>query len=205
MADEQNFYELLNIPRDVACDRIPKVRAALSRIYHPDSDVVHDEERLKQINNACDILEDPERRKGYDEELEREERATASGGGTPSQTYTRTTGTESTTGGPPPPPRKPSASQEVSDYIPRPPGSPTATTPRPSEASKNPRNVNLAPLLLPLLGLVLSIAVLAALASSPHINNPSFGQAIIGFGCVVVFWASVVKTLKAVANLFRSS
>lgn len=58
-------------------------------------------------------------------------------------------------------------------------------------------------LLLPLLGLVASIGILAIVASTPHINNPSFGQALIGFACVVGFWVSVAKTLKAIVALFR--
>jgi hypothetical protein len=112
MTDKENYYELLNIPRDVACDRIPKVRAAWSRIYHPDSNVAPDEERLKRINNACDILEDPERRKEYDETLEREKQKSERGdqttpfGGRPRHhAGTRRTGAAQATGAPPPPPQ----------------------------------------------------------------------------------------------------
>jgi curved DNA-binding protein CbpA len=203
MAAEQNHYELLGIPRNVACDRIPKVRAAWSRLYHPDSDVAPDEELLKRINDACDTLENPERRKKYDEALERDERKNSN----PMQGQTGRSGSGTTSaaqGAPPPPPRgTPSSSQQVSEYVPRPPGSPIATPPRPREVPQSPPTEKLRPFLLPLLGLMASVGVLAALTSSPQINNPSFGLALIGFCCVVAFWVSVVGTFKAVVRLFR--
>lgn len=61
----------------------------------------------------------------------------------------------------------------------------------------------LAKLLLPVLGIGASLIVLLTLVLRLHGASPNFVESILGFACVVGFWVSVAKTLKAIVALFR--
>jgi curved DNA-binding protein len=67
--DFKDYYEILNVPRDANSDEIKKAFRKLARQYHPDvaKDKKTAEEKFKEINEAYEVLGDPENRKKYDE------------------------------------------------------------------------------------------------------------------------------------------
>ena len=72
-AEDQNFYELLGVPRDASVETIRHVYRQLARAYHPDANPGNPigEERLKRITEAWETLSDPELRARYDLSLGR--------------------------------------------------------------------------------------------------------------------------------------
>ncbi len=67
MADGQDFYQTLGVPRTASQDDIQRAYRRLARQYHPD--VNHDpgaEDRFKDVSEAYDVLSDPETRRRYD-------------------------------------------------------------------------------------------------------------------------------------------
>jgi len=62
-------YDKLGIAETFTCEDIEGVRRVLSKRFHPDSLREPNEARMTEINNACDILEDPKDRREYDEAL----------------------------------------------------------------------------------------------------------------------------------------
>lgn len=70
----KNYYEILKIPQDASHEQIKKVYRSLVQIYHPDRkvlDEIHANEEMKEINEAYNVLSDPDRRAQYDAQLER--------------------------------------------------------------------------------------------------------------------------------------
>jgi len=67
-AEDQDFYELLGVPRDASLETIRHVYRQLARAYHPDANPGNPigEERLKGITEAWETLSDPALRARYD-------------------------------------------------------------------------------------------------------------------------------------------
>src|SRR4051812_14749798 len=65
----KDYYETLGVPRAATPDEIKKAFRKLARIYHPDvaKNKAGAEEKFKAINEAYEVLQDPEKRKRYDE------------------------------------------------------------------------------------------------------------------------------------------
>ena len=67
MSSERDYYRMLGVSRDASADDIRKAYRSLARKYHPDvSKDSGAEARFKQINEAYEILRDPEKRRTYD-------------------------------------------------------------------------------------------------------------------------------------------
>ncbi|MBB5183417.1 molecular chaperone DnaJ [Catenisphaera adipataccumulans] len=69
MADQKrDYYEVLGVSRDASEDEIKKAYRKLAMKYHPD--VNKDpgaEDKFKEINEAYEVLKDPEKRRQYDQ------------------------------------------------------------------------------------------------------------------------------------------
>ncbi|MBV8899747.1 MAG: J domain-containing protein [Verrucomicrobia bacterium] len=65
----KDYYATLGVPRDASEEEIKKAFRKLARQYHPDvaKDKKQAEEKFKEINEAYEVLGDPEKRKKYDQ------------------------------------------------------------------------------------------------------------------------------------------
>ena len=65
----RDYYEVLGVPRTASDDDIRKSFRKLARQYHPDvaKNKAQSEEKFKEINEAYEVLGDPDKRKKYDE------------------------------------------------------------------------------------------------------------------------------------------
>src|ERR1700682_5932015 len=65
----RDYYETLGVPKTAGEDEIKSAFRKLARRYHPDvaKDKKTAEEKFKQINEAYEVLSDPEKRKKYDQ------------------------------------------------------------------------------------------------------------------------------------------
>ncbi len=65
----KDYYSVLGVPRGASAEDIRKAFRKLARQYHPDvaKDKKAAEERFKEINEANEVLSDPEKRRRYDE------------------------------------------------------------------------------------------------------------------------------------------
>lgn len=64
----KDYYEVLGVKRDASAAEIKKAFRKLARVHHPDvaKDKGTAEEKFKEINEAYEVLGDPEKRKKYD-------------------------------------------------------------------------------------------------------------------------------------------
>jgi DnaJ-class molecular chaperone len=66
--DYKDYYKILGIARGASADDIKKAFRKLARKYHPDVNPGNKlaEEKFKEINEAYEVLSDPEKRQKYD-------------------------------------------------------------------------------------------------------------------------------------------
>ena len=64
----KDYYELLGIARGASGDDIKRAYRAIARTHHPDvaEDKAHAEHHFKDINEAYEVLSDPQKRAQYD-------------------------------------------------------------------------------------------------------------------------------------------
>lgn len=64
----RDYYEILGIKKEASHDEVRKAFRKLARKYHPDvaEDKSTAEEKFKELNEAYEVLGDPEKRKKYD-------------------------------------------------------------------------------------------------------------------------------------------
>src|SRR5271170_720029 len=64
----KDYYEVLGVTKTATADEIRKAFRKLARQHHPDvaKDKKKAEEKFKEINEAYEVLSDPEKRKKYD-------------------------------------------------------------------------------------------------------------------------------------------
>jgi curved DNA-binding protein len=65
----QDYYETLGLARTASAEDIKQAFRKLARLYHPDvaKNKVSGEVKFKEINEAYEVLSDPEKRRRYDE------------------------------------------------------------------------------------------------------------------------------------------
>src|SRR4030095_7745761 len=66
---KRDYYEILGVPRTASADEIKKAHRKLVRKYHPDMNKNNKEaeERFKEVQEAYDVLSEPEKRRNYDQ------------------------------------------------------------------------------------------------------------------------------------------
>src|ERR1700759_3636087 len=66
--DFKDYYSALGVARDASEDDIRKAYRKLARKYHPDVSKEADADaKMREINEARDVLSDPEKRAAYDQ------------------------------------------------------------------------------------------------------------------------------------------
>ena len=74
----KNYYEILEVSQSASQEVIEKAYKTLAKKYHPDLqdgiDKTYAEQKMKELNEAYDVMSNQEKRKSYDFELENFER-----------------------------------------------------------------------------------------------------------------------------------
>jgi molecular chaperone DnaJ len=67
MAEKRDYYEVLGVPKEATEEEIKKAFRSLAFKYHPDRNKEPDAEgKFKEINEAHEVLSDPQKRAAYD-------------------------------------------------------------------------------------------------------------------------------------------
>ena len=67
---KRDYYDVLGVSRNASADEIKKAHRKLARQYHPDMNKnagAATTEKFKEVQEAYDVLSDPEKRKAYDQ------------------------------------------------------------------------------------------------------------------------------------------
>jgi len=68
MTQYKDYYKILGVDRTATQDEVKRAYRKLARKYHPDVSKEPDaEERFKEVNEANEVLKDPEKRAAYDQ------------------------------------------------------------------------------------------------------------------------------------------
>ena len=69
MAEKRDYYEVLGLSKGASEDEIKRAYRKLAKKYHPDLNPGNKEaeEKFKEINEANDVLSNPEKRQRYDQ------------------------------------------------------------------------------------------------------------------------------------------
>lgn len=74
--EKNTLYEILEVSENASAEIIEKAYKVLAKKYHPDlqeeSQKVNSENKMKQINEAYEVLGNPEKRKEYDMKLKKD-------------------------------------------------------------------------------------------------------------------------------------
>jgi curved DNA-binding protein len=66
--DFKDYYQVMGVARDASQDDIKRAYRKLARKYHPDvSKEANAEDRFKEVQEAYEVLKDPEKRAAYDQ------------------------------------------------------------------------------------------------------------------------------------------
>ncbi len=67
MADKRDYYEVLGVSKDADAEALKKAYRRLAKKYHPDVNPGKEsEDKFKEVNEAYEVLSDPEKKEKYD-------------------------------------------------------------------------------------------------------------------------------------------
>ena len=69
MAEKRDYYEVIGVPKTASEDEIKKAYRKLAKKYHPDlkPNNKEAEAKFKEVNEAYEVLSDPEKKAKYDQ------------------------------------------------------------------------------------------------------------------------------------------